>query len=294
MHVSPEFGLPPDETIEKVIGKRRVLLEEQAANFAGEVKGALHGTIWAHLGDAWADAVLLKISEHTDDWLMDDSIDAENFVHAAQDLVTAKQRALGSTLTRFAFARDFGVPAVTYAASAAAVKQLADDTDPDAREEAVKLLYDLEPSHIAHSYTSKLVAMLHKSHSNETIHAVVRVLSHLDPQALYDYTPTIVSHLLLANKEIKQMGHTMLGRVEPVALLASATSGNLRPATVEILRELHPQQLAAHAASVTSYLLHHNKEVRKAAMVVLGTLEDEACLEWVAPAMKAAKSAAVV
>ena len=85
-----------------------------------------------------------------------------------------------------------------------------------------------------------------------------------------------------------------MGRVEPVALLASATSGNLRPATVEILRELHPQQLAAHAASVTSYLLHHNKEVRKAAMLVLGTLEDEACLEWVAPAMKAAKSAAVV
>ena len=79
--------------------------------------------------------------------------------------------------------------------------------------------------------------------------AALRVIAHLIPSEVYPLVPIIVAHLTTAAADVKEAACLALSGIEPVALLASV-SGNLKPATVEILLELHSTQLAVHAASV--------------------------------------------
>lgn len=51
--VYPTVHVPPHGTLDAVLCARKRLLEAQAAHFADEVAGALHGTIWAPMGHAW-------------------------------------------------------------------------------------------------------------------------------------------------------------------------------------------------------------------------------------------------
>ena len=76
-----------------MLARRRVLLEEQVLNFAEEVRGALHGSLWAHVGVVWKESQLAAIRAHPDDWYKDDAVHAEHFAEAAANLVRAKRRA---------------------------------------------------------------------------------------------------------------------------------------------------------------------------------------------------------
>ena len=298
--VRPSPGLAP-ATLEGLLGRRRQLLEGLVRNCADEVSGALRGSVWAPMGVEWRHCQLAAVMDTpAAEWHAGDaSLPVEEFVALAASLAEAQRRATSESASeRLIWAREAtrALPAVGLATAAAAVQclgRVGDEEGDAAREAATRLLLDLpcEPLGI---YCAQLVdhcagATASSSNASDAVRSsAIEVLAHLKPSVVSPRVHTLVANLCggmhCAGPEVRRQAcNALVGRIEPVALLAS-NAGRLRPASVELLAELSEEELAMHAPALVANLLHATADVRRAALEVISSLP-RATLRTISPAI---------
>lgn len=133
--------------------------------------------------------------------------------------------------------------------------------------------------------------LAHLRADDDVRRAALRILLLTPATTAGPHAATVVNCLADSAADVRDAACELLVRVTPSAPIADPSSGRLRPATCEVLRELDVLTLHAHLPAVLGHTLHANPDVRSGATSVLrGLVDDLGALEPLMPALLGALS----
>lgn len=241
-------------TIEKVIGRRRKLLEDMGDSMAIEVRADLSGT-------GFEDASVTMLGQ----LLLDDALAQhvmwynveENFQEGVAKVIDAKRSSLAhekrlhwllsrpselaahaepivkllrepnATVRRAALVALGAMEPTVSSPHTSAIVQSVRDADENVRQACVKALGNVEPSAVA-ANADAILSLLQNAQQPQVRHAAILALGYLEPGKLAQYARPLVARLTAKDGYVRKAATTVLGRLHANALMPHSAPVLLR------------------------------------------------------------------